>query len=270
MAVDYYFTVITAGSRSFLRPNILMKTRTIAAAAMALAFSLPFAVSAEAATPDACGSTPDNVVTALLSQARGLRAEVLRLALDASRCASQQGLVPNDDLLTVIDYSIPSTEPRLWVFDMDAGKLLYREHVAHGVNSGGNVPTEFSNHEGSRQTSLGLFVTQETYNGSNGYSLRLRGLERGVNDMARARAIVMHGAPYVDPTAARVQGRLGRSWGCPAVRKEVARKMIDTLKGGSPIFAYYPETSWLASSKFLLASSGPRAVDQMAGLGGGR
>ena len=213
-------------------------------AALAAVLSLALVPPAEAA-PGA------DLVSALAAQADGLRPEVLRLAIDAQRTAAAKGLLPRPELLTVIDYSIPSTKPRLFTFDVETRKLLFREHVAHGVNSGENVPTAFSNDEGSRQTSLGLFVTQETYVGANGYSLRLGGLERGVNHLARARAIVVHGAPYVNPAAAKKQGRLGRSWGCPAVRSAIARKFIDTIRGGSAIFAYYPDRNWLASSKFL-------------------
>ena len=173
------------------------------------------------------------------------------MALRATGCAAEQGLVKRKDLLTVIDYSLPSTQPRLFVFDLATRKLLFRELVAHGKNSGGNIANFFSNSPGSLATSLGLFVTAEPYVGSNGYSLRLRGLEEGVNDMAMDRAIVMHGAPYVSRAAVKALGRLGRSWGCPAVRKEVARKMIDTLRGGSPIFAYYPDRHWLTQSMFV-------------------
>ncbi|HVR44626.1 MAG TPA: murein L,D-transpeptidase catalytic domain family protein [Thermoanaerobaculia bacterium] len=228
-----------------------MKRRLVAFAAPALALSLVVTPGLEAAPPSRCGPVSEPLVAALVKQAPGLHTEVLRMALEASGCASGRGLVRRPELLTVIDYSRPSTEPRMFVFDLRAKKILFREHVAHGVGSGGNVPNQFSNTPSSRQTSLGLFVTQESYVGANGYSLRLRGLEKGVNDRARERAIVMHGAPYVNPAAARAQGRLGRSWGCPAVRSAVARKMIDTIKGGSPIFAYYPERSWLASSGFL-------------------
>lgn len=176
---------------------------------------------------------------------------MLRLAIEASECASQRGLVRRRDRLTVIDYSLPSSQPRLFVFDMSSQKLLFRELVAHGKNSGGDVASFFSNTSGSLATSLGLFVTADTYFGSNGYSLRLRGLEEGVNDMAWDRAIVMHGASYVSREAIRALGRLGRSWGCPAVRSEVARKIIDTVRGGSPLFAYYPDQEWLASSSFV-------------------
>ena len=194
---------------------------------------------------------PESLVKSLVKQAPGLRSSVLRLALDATDCAAEQGLVKRRDLLTVIDYSLPSTQPRLFVFDLSARKVLFRELVAHGKNSGDNEASFFSNSPGSLATSLGLFVTEDTYVGSNGYSLRLRGLEEGINDMARDRAIVMHGAAYVSRAAIRALGRLGRSWGCPAVRKEVARKIIDTVRGGTPIFAYYPEQNWLHTSAFV-------------------
>lgn len=200
----------------------------------------------------ACESAPSkSLMSSLLRQAPGLRAEVLRLALNATSCAAQRGLVKRENLITVIDYSLPSSQPRLFTFDLAARKLLFRELVAHGKNSGGDRATFFSNSSGSLATSLGLFVTADTYVGGNGYSLRLRGLEEGVNDMAWDRLIVMHGAPYVSRAAVKALGRLGRSWGCPAVRQEMAKKIIDTIRGGSAIFAYYPESTWLASSRFL-------------------
>jgi len=212
--------------------------------AVAVAFAL--VVPAEAATKKS-----DPLVKSLLRQAPGLRSEVLRLALEATHRAAERGLVKRQDLLTVIDYSLPSSQPRLFVFDLAARKLLFRELVAHGKNSGDDQATYFSNSPGSLATSLGLYVTADTYFGNNGYSLRLRGLEEGVNDMAWDRAIVMHGAAYVSRTAVRALGRLGRSWGCPAVRKEVAKKIINTLRGGSPVFAYYPEQRWLSNSEFV-------------------
>ncbi|PYQ26929.1 MAG: hypothetical protein DMF56_22395 [Acidobacteria bacterium] len=196
----------------------------------------------------------DSLVKALLQQAPGLRGEVLRLALSATQKASEEGLLKRRDLLTVIDYSLPSTQPRLFVFNLATRKLLFRELVAHGRNSGDNEATFFSNSPGSLATSLGLFVTADTYFGNNGYSLRLKGLEEGINDMAWDRAIVMHGAAYVSRAAIRALGRLGRSWGCPAVRQEIAKKMIDTLRGGTAIFAYYPQPKWLHSSPFVSAS----------------
>jgi len=215
--------------------------------ALATAIALTFI-----AAPDSyAGKKTDPLMKTLLRQAPGLRGEVLRLALSATQRAADKGLVKRKNLLTVIDYSLPSTQPRLFVFDLAARKLLFRELVAHGKNSGDVHATYFSNSPGSLATSLGLFVTADVYNGSNGYSLRLKGLEEGINDMAWDRAIVMHGAAYVSRTAINALGRLGRSWGCPAVRKEIARKMINTLRGGTAVFAYYPERDWLESSSFV-------------------
>lgn len=173
------------------------------------------------------------------------------MGLAAARCAEQAGVVNNPGTLTVIDYSKPSTAKRMWVFDLRNSTLLYEELVSHGQGSGDNMATRFSNRDGSHQTSLGLFVTAEPYTGKNGYSLRLDGLERGVNDRARERAIVIHGAPYVSDDQARTMGRLGRSWGCPAVREAVARGIIDRVKGGGLVFAYAEHDEWLRSSPFL-------------------
>jgi len=142
--------------------------------------------------------------------------------------------------LTVIDYSLPSTAKRLWVVDLEKQKVLFHEWVAHGRNSGENEADSFSNALGTHMSSLGLFVTGETYLGGHGYSLRLDGLEAGLNDRARARDIVVHGASYVSPEFAARHGRLGRSWGCPALRPAVARPIIDAIKDGGAVFAYYP------------------------------
>jgi hypothetical protein len=176
---------------------------------------------------------------------------VLALALEARDCAAGSMGQPASPRLAVIDYSRPSTEPRLWVFDLDKHTLLFREVVAHGQGTGENMAHAFSNSDGSHQSSLGLFRTADTYVGHNGYSLRMQGLEPGTNDAAMARAIVMHGAPYVNVHMAQQKGRLGRSWGCPAIRPEVARQVIDSLKNGQMIFAYYPDSNWLAHSPFL-------------------
>lgn len=176
---------------------------------------------------------------------------VLDLALGAASCAVRSGEVKAPRTLTVIDYSKPSSQERLWVFDLTTRELLYEELVAHGQGTGANVATKFSNDNESHQTSLGLFVTDTTYVGKNGYSLRLDGLDEGYNDKARDRAIVMHGAPYVSEAFVKANGRLGRSWGCPAVSDAVARQLIDRVKGGGLVFAYYPDAKFLKSSKYL-------------------
>jgi L,D-transpeptidase catalytic domain len=181
----------------------------------------------------------------------GLSAGVFDLAIGAAECAERSRDVGDVPTLTVIDYSRPSTEKRLWVFDLRTRRLLYRELVAHGEGSGGNLATRFSNEHDTHQSSLGLFLTGDTYVGLNGYSLRLTGLDKGVNDRALERSIVMHGAPYVTEAFARTHGRIGRSWGCPALRDAIARKVIDRVKGGGLLFAYYPDRDWLDSSRYL-------------------
>ena len=190
----------------------------------------------------------------------GISADVLNMALSATACAVNSGDIEMPPTLTVIDYSLPSTTPRLWVFEVPSGRLLFKELVAHGKNTGDNMATSFSDTANSRQSSLGLFVTRQTYVGSNGYSLRLAGLEPGFNGNALDRAIVMHGAPYVDPANAKKQGRLGRSWGCPALRQAVARDVIDTVRGGGVIFSYYPDENWLTKSAFLNCDRSDRSV----------
>jgi len=182
---------------------------------------------------------------------------VFDLALGAANCAVQSGAVPDPSTLTVIDYSRPSAEKRLWVFDLHSHALLYEELVAHGKGSGDRIATAFSNNPESHQSSLGLFETTDTYSGKNGYSLRLKGLDAGFNDKAVERAIVMHGAPYVSEKVAQSLGRLGRSWGCPALRPAVAHEVIDRIRGNGLLFAYYPDQKWLASSRFLGSCSAP-------------
>ena len=168
----------------------------------------------------------------------GPSAKVLDAAVKAYDDAIRRGVVERSGLLTIIDYTRPSIEPRLWVLDLKVGRVIFHELVAHGRGSGDNLTRAFSNLPGSLMTSLGLFVTDASYVGRNGYSLRLRGLEAGVNDRAFDRAIVVHGAPYVSREIAGQLGRLGRSLGCPAVRTDIARALIDTISGGTVFYAY--------------------------------
>ncbi len=191
-----------------------------------------------------------SIVDQLLSSAPGLDKQVLQHALQATQCAVTSG-IEAPKRLAVIDFSLPSDKKRLWVFDLDEGSLLLNDLVAHGKNSGNRVSQYFSNKVDSHQSSIGLFQTNETYSGKHGYSLRLDGLEPGVNDRARERAIVIHGADYVDPQWIEAHGRIGRSYGCPAVRQEVVREVVDNLKGGQLLFTYYPDQQWLHSSSYL-------------------
>ncbi|PVH24466.1 murein L,D-transpeptidase catalytic domain family protein [Sphingobacterium corticibacter] len=155
------------------------------------------------------------------------------------------------ELITVIDFTLPSTEKRLYVIDLKNKKLLHHSVVAHGRNTGENYATNFSNKHGSFQSSLGFYVTAETYQGGNGYSLRLDGLEKGINDQARARAIVMHGADYCNVNLAKSMGRLGRSYGCPALPREINAAVINTIKGGSMMYIYANNKNYMASSNIL-------------------
>lgn len=190
------------------------------------------------------------LVRALSGEAPALEPKVLKKAVAAMKCAVNNGMDPAARL-AVIDFSLPSSERRLWIFDLQEKRLLLEEFVAHGQNSGDNYANRFSNIVGSYQSSLGLFRTQESYYGRHGYSLRMDGLEPGVNDRARDRAIVIHAADYVDPSWIERQGRIGRSQGCPAVRPEVAEVVVNSLKDGQFMFSYYPDPDWLASSTYL-------------------
>ena len=180
----------------------------------------------------------------------GIDPALFSLALEAASHAVSRGTA-DPRTLTVIDFSRPSTVKRLWVFDLRSRALLFHEHVAHGRGSGANLATAFSNVPESYQSSLGLFRTAEAYVGKHGLSLRLDGLERGINDRARERAIVIHGADYVNAATAQAQGRLGRSLGCPAVRPEIVKPLINAVKDGGLLFAYYPQQSWLEGSTYL-------------------
>jgi len=153
--------------------------------------------------------------------------------------------------VTVIDYSLPSTERRLWVVDIEQKKVLYNTHVAHGSGSGSNAAKFFSDKPGSRKTCLGVFKTGKTYQGKHGISLELHGLEKGINGNALRRRVVMHGANYVNESFIKIHGRLGRSWGCPALEMRVVRPIIQTIKEGSLVFSYYPDKHWMSNSRFI-------------------
>ena len=176
---------------------------------------------------------------------------VLDLALSGYRLVLADSLVEPGALLTVIDYALPSTEPRLFVIDPEDGSVLLSSLVAHGKWSGQNMAERFSNQPGSLMSSLGFFVTGNTYIGRHGYSLRLQGLEEGINDQAENRAIVIHGASYATKEFIARHGRLGRSWGCPALPPESSKAIIDLIKDGTCLFIYGTDPAYLENSRFL-------------------
>ena len=162
----------------------------------------------------------------------------------------QQDKIRNS-IITIIDFRSPSTIKRMWVINVKTRKLLFHSLVAHGKNSGGKYAKKFSNIPGSLQSSLGFYITGKTYLGKHGVSLYLHGLEKGFNDNAKKRAIVMHGASYVSNSFIQQYGRLGRSFGCPAIPLGNHEKIINTIKGGSCLFIYYPEKEYEKRSKYI-------------------
>lgn len=209
-------------------------------------------ITASQYMPSFSGSSKrDSKVKLLSVQAGNLNPDVLKLGLTAYDNAVKQGIT-QEKILTIVDFSKPSTEPRLWVIDLENNRVLFQELVAHGRNSGENYATSFSNHPSSNKSSLGVYVTDKTYDGKHGYSLKLNGLEKGFNDMAEARAIVMHSAEYVSQAVIKATGRLGRSQGCLALNPAVSTKIINAIKNRTLIFVYYPTLEWIKHSRFLM------------------
>lgn len=180
-----------------------------------------------------------------------LRTQLVTLALNAYNRAQKAGY-GNKRLLTIIDYSLPSTSKRLWIINLDNNQVLFSEQVAHGVGSGELYATHFSDRINSKETSVGMYVTaNQAYRGRHGDSLRLKGLEPGFNDQAFNRAIVLHSATYVSDDFIEEHGYLGQTWGCPAINPHNIVPVINTVKGGTLIFAYGNDRAWLQQSRFL-------------------
>lgn len=198
---------------------------------------------------------PYSEVKQLLRQpAYHLSENVINKVINTMHCAEKQG-VSHNPVLTIIDYSLPSNEKRLWVFDLTNKKLLFNTYVSHGIKSGTLLSQFFSNKYNSKASSLGIYKTEKSYYGRHGPSLQLAGLEYGFNDNASGRAIVMHGGWYVEENFIKKYGRAGRSWGCPAVPSELIEPMINVLKDQSLFVAYYPNDMWLSKSRFLHCDS---------------
>lgn len=173
----------------------------------------------------------------------------------------QDGALGDKGLVTIINFEQPSTEKRFYTIDLHNKRVKYHSYVAHGRNTGQNMATSFSNTPHSNQSSLGFYVTGETYVGSKGYSLRLDGKEEIFNDKIRSRAVVIHAADYVTEKWIRLYGRLGRSQGCPALPPDISREVIDTIKDKTAIFTYYPDNNYLQTSVYLKEENLFRKLD---------
>jgi hypothetical protein len=161
------------------------------------------------------------------------------------------GKLQNDNLISIVDFSLPSSRKRLFIIDLKNNKLVYNTYVAHGRNSGREMASEFSNQPESNKSSLGAYVTGGTYIGKHGYSMRLLGEEKGINDNANSRAIVMHSAAYVSEGAIRMQGFIGRSLGCPALPENLYKPIIEKIKNGSCLYLYSPDKNYAAHSQII-------------------
>lgn len=182
---------------------------------------------------------------------KGLSKQAFDAAMKGFVYLKNVGKIANDRILSIVDYSLPSYKKRLFVIDLKKGKLLFNTYVAHGLNSGREYASQFSNTPESNKSSLGFFVTTTTYSGKNGYSLHLRGLERGINDNANSRDIVVHGAEYVSENYIRSQGYIGRSWGCPAVPMNLHKPIIDQIKNGTCLFIFGKDMNYIKRSSLL-------------------
>lgn len=199
-------------------------------------------------------TTADLIYSSLKFENESLNKNVFDLAFKGYEKLKKAGELPTDShLLTVVDFSLSSNKKRMWVIDLEQQKILFHTLVAHGKNTGEEFATNFSNRESSYQSSLGFYVTDFTYNGDNGYSLKLLGKDAGYNDAALKRAIVMHGADYVSDDFATTHKRIGRSWGCPAVPRALAEPIINTIKDKNVLFIYYPNQQYLEQSEWLKA-----------------
>jgi hypothetical protein len=193
----------------------------------------------------------NNLYDSLQLQRMGLNRQVFDYALRGFNYMYRMGLLTNTSILSIVDYSKPSSEKRLYIIDLQKVQVLYKTYVSHGAKSGKEFAHQFSNSIASNKSSLGFYETFDTYIGGNGYSLKLQGIESGFNDNANKRAIVLHGAPYVDERLVKTQGYIGRSWGCPAVPPALHRAIIDKIKNGTCLFIYSPNTQYLSNSKVL-------------------
>jgi len=181
----------------------------------------------------------------------GLSKQAFDYAMQGYNYLRSIGKLTNDKIISIVDFSLESNKKRLFILDLENYKILFNTYVAHGRNSGREFASQFSNENESYKSSLGFYVTHDTYNGKHGFSLRLQGEEKGINDNALNRAIVMHSAWYVSENVAKSQGYIGRSQGCPALPEEFTKPIIEKIKNGSCLFLYSPDKYYMSHSQIL-------------------
>lgn len=218
---------------------------------VAIAFNDSVISSKDFVSEESVKTNVSDVYTSMDLEKKGLSKNAFELALKGYNNLIQKRLVRNKNIITVIDFSKPSDQKRLYVIDIKRKKLMFQSLVAHGRNSGLEYATSFSNENDSHKSSLGFYVTLNTYSGECGYALKLKGCERGFNDHAYERAIVIHGSEYVTENFLHSNGFLGRSWGCPALPEKISKKIIDVIKNGSCLFLYHPTKKYLLTSTLL-------------------
>ncbi len=228
--LPFAFAKSATGTKVFLHPPADSTTKTIVAAAPVI-------------------TSLKSVYDSLHLSLKGLSQQAFDFAKQGLQKLMEEGKLLNDSIISIIDFSQPSNQKRLFVLDVKNYKVLFNTLVAHGRNSGRELATSFSNQNESYKSSPGFYMTKETYEGKNGYSLKLEGLERGINDKAFERGIVMHGASYVCNEYVNSQGYIGRSQGCPAVPVQLNRSIINTIKNGTCLFVYHP--SYISRSSVL-------------------
>lgn len=195
--------------------------------------------------------TIESMYDSLKLSIKGLSQQAYIYAVHGLEYLAATGKIANEKIITIADFSLPSSRKRLFIIDLDKKKVLFNTYVAHGMNSGKEYANRFSNVPESNKSSLGFYETSGTYAGKNGYSLHLEGLEKGINDNAYRRDIVMHGAEYVNENYVQMQGYIGRSQGCPAVPEKLHKLIIDKIKNGTCLFIYSPDKSYKVHSKII-------------------
>jgi hypothetical protein len=255
----------TVSKKSYTKPILMLKSVS-RLAALFLILCLPLDMVAKKGHNGSRSANPLPINNAALIRSSSLSEQIYNniglasfglpkiafsLAMKGFSKLRDKGMIGADSIITIIDFSKSSKQKRLYVIDLKNQDVIFNTVVAHGRNSGGEYARSFSNKPSSNKSSLGFYITEGTYNGGNGYSLKLQGAETGINDKALARAIVMHGADYANEDIIGSKGYLGRSFGCPAVPQKYHKKIIDTIKDGNCLFVYYPDQTYLKKSKLL-------------------